>query len=240
MTARVIIALAACAAAFEHEQRACPGDQPTNVSDTIFKERVVVFDEAMGARVVVAGDINKDGRNDLVVASSTDNAIRWFENLGDQGWSRPQKITYDAKGARVVALADIDGDGYLDVVYASYYDNTVGWFKNSLRTDMEDRRRLFVSMREFNSDEPRYISRTVDEGQGVVVADLDGDGDPDVATASSSDSVRKSKLRRRAPSTRRHPRSHVGSTSGVEAHSFIHRWRRVDSLVREPRRGSVL
>ena len=59
--------------------------QPTNVSDTIFKERVVVFDEAMGARVVVAGDINKDGRNDLVVASSTDNAIRWFENLGDQG-----------------------------------------------------------------------------------------------------------------------------------------------------------
>ena len=55
--------------------------QPTNVSDTIFKERVVVFDEAMGARVVVAGDINKD----LVVASSTDNAIRWFENLGDQG-----------------------------------------------------------------------------------------------------------------------------------------------------------
>ena len=48
----------ACAAAFEPE-RVCPGDQPTNVSDTIFKERVVVFDEAMGARVVVAGDINK-------------------------------------------------------------------------------------------------------------------------------------------------------------------------------------
>ena len=34
------VALAACAAAFE--QRVCPGDQPTNVSDTIFKERVVV------------------------------------------------------------------------------------------------------------------------------------------------------------------------------------------------------
>ena len=138
MARAVVAALAACAAAFE---RVCPGDQPTNVSDTIFKERVVVFDEAMGARVVVAGDINKDGRNDLVVASSTDNAIRWFENLGDQGWSRPQKITYDAKGTRVVALADIDGDGYLDVVYASYYDNTVGWFKNgafalNLRVDL--------------------------------------------------------------------------------------------------------
>ena len=58
------VALAACAAAFEHE-RVCPNDKPTNVSDSIFKERVVVFDEAMGARVVVAGDINKDGRNDL-------------------------------------------------------------------------------------------------------------------------------------------------------------------------------
>ena len=58
VVARAVVALAACAAAFEPE-RVCPGDQPTNVSDTIFKERVVVFDEAMGARVVVAGDINK-------------------------------------------------------------------------------------------------------------------------------------------------------------------------------------
>ena len=41
MTARVIIALAACAAAFEHEQRACPGDQPTNVSDTIFNRYII-------------------------------------------------------------------------------------------------------------------------------------------------------------------------------------------------------
>ena len=81
MARAVVAALAACAAAFE--QRVCPGDQPTNVSDTIFKERVVVFDEAMGARVVVAGDINKDGRNDLVVASSTDNAIRWFIRRDD-------------------------------------------------------------------------------------------------------------------------------------------------------------
>ena len=184
-------------ATFEHEPRVCPGDQPTNVSDSIFKERVVVYDEAMGARAVVAGDINKDGRCDLVVASSTDNSIRWFENLGDRQWSRPQKITYDAKGARVVALADIDGDGYLDVVYVSYYDNTLGWFRNVLRTSMEDRRRTtmedrrrlqFISMREFKSDEPRYISRTVDEGQGVVAADLDGDGDVDIATASSGDS----------------------------------------------------
>ena len=58
VVARAVVALAACAAAFEPEH-VCPGDQPTNVSDTIFKERVVVFDEAMGARVVVAGDINK-------------------------------------------------------------------------------------------------------------------------------------------------------------------------------------
>ena len=72
--ARAVAALAACAAAFE--QRVCPGDQPTNVSDTIFKERVVVFDEAMGARVVVAGDINKDGRNDLAVAPLANN---WIE-----------------------------------------------------------------------------------------------------------------------------------------------------------------
>ena len=70
MARAVVAALAACAAAFEHEQRVCPNDKPTNVSDTIFKERVVVFDEAMGARVVVAGDINKDGRNDLVSLDS--------------------------------------------------------------------------------------------------------------------------------------------------------------------------
>lgn len=144
------------------------------LNDTVFRSRVVVNDQVMGARSVVAGDLDGDGDADLVSASSTDNTVAWYENLGGGRFSAKRKITYDAKGARVAALGDVDGDGVLDVVYASYYDNTLAWFRND-------------GAGGFGSK--RVISDAVDEGQGVCAADLDGDGDLDVATASSGDNT---------------------------------------------------
>ena len=78
----------------------------------------------------MAGDLNDDGRPDIVTASSTDNTIAVFFNEGNRTFSRKRALTYEAKGARMVALGDVDGDGALDVVFGAYYDNTVGWFRN--------------------------------------------------------------------------------------------------------------
>lgn len=150
-----------------------------STTDNLFTRRIVVTNQAMGARCAVAADFDGDGRLDLVSASSNDNAVSWFRNQGvdaDTGalsFAIKQKITWSSLGSRIVATGDIDNDGDVDVVGASYYDNTVRWFEN-------DGAGQFT---------PRVVSTTVNEGQGVTVADLDNDGDLDIVTASSGDNT---------------------------------------------------
>lgn len=141
--------------------------------------RVVVTNQAMGARCAVAADFDGDGRLDLVSASSNDNAVSWFRNEGKNPetgaveFSIKKQITWNSLGSRIVTVADIDGDGDVDVVGASYYDSSLRWFEN-------DGEGGFT---------PHLISSGVNEGQGVTVADIDNDGTPDVISASSGDNT---------------------------------------------------
>uniref|UniRef100_A0A6S8IT67 guanylate cyclase n=1 Tax=Amphora coffeiformis TaxID=265554 RepID=A0A6S8IT67_9STRA len=142
------------------------------------EDRVVVTLQAMGARCAVAADFDGDGRMDLVSASSNDNAVSWFRNLGPQedgsvAFGIKEQITWNSLGSRIVTVADLNGDGAVDVVGASYYDSSLRWFEN-------DGTGKFT---------PHLISDGVNEGQGVTVADVDHDGDADIITASSGDNT---------------------------------------------------
>lgn len=147
--------------------------------DTMLPDVVRVTQQAMGARCVVGADLDGDGRVDLVSASSNDNAVSWFRNLGvDSGTGLPrfsikQQITWSSLGSRIVTVGDINQDGKIDVIGASYYDSTVRWFEN-------DGTGSFTA---------HVVSTAVNEGQGVTVADLDQDGDLDIITASSGDNM---------------------------------------------------
>jgi len=146
--------------------------------NTVFTtdRRTIVTNQAMGSRCAVAADFDGDGMLDIVSASSNDNAVSWFKNLGGSPhpeFSIKKKITWSSLGSRIVTAADIDGDGDQDVVGASYYDSSLRWFEN-------DGTGVFTE---------HLISSAVNEGQGVAVADLDNDGDPDIATASSGDNT---------------------------------------------------
>ena len=79
---------------------------------------------------MVATDLDRDGRIDVLSASRADDKIAWYRNGGGGNTWTEQAITTTADSARGVAVADIDGDGDPDVLSASNYDDRVAWYAN--------------------------------------------------------------------------------------------------------------
>ncbi len=98
---------------------------------------VLVSDSAMGAAGVHAGDIDGDGRLDILSASENDNQIRWYRNLGGTPPRFEARIVRDGPPpppdedfAKAVFATDLDGDGDTDIAYAAEEQNQVGWYEN--------------------------------------------------------------------------------------------------------------
>src|SRR6516165_4862168 len=70
------------------------------------------------------GDINNDGRLDVVVASSAGDGMYWYENPGGDGSATSTKHTIFASGSWTtdMQVADVDGDGWPDIITAKDTD----------------------------------------------------------------------------------------------------------------------
>jgi hypothetical protein len=119
------------------------------------------------------GDVNRDGRPDVVIVDNLRGDLWWFENPGrgkiTQPWARHRITTpKEVPGAYDVALADIDGDGDLDVAASSWrFGNRFDWFENAGTP----------------GDGSRWVRHLIDEAQEtrtVAFADFNGDGRPDL------------------------------------------------------------
>lgn len=139
-----------------------------------FENRVVIDNRnaTNNPRSVYAADIDGDGDNDILSASSEDSKVAWYKNDGQGNFGNQQIISLEAIGASSVFAIDIDGDGDLDVLSASLYDNKIAWYEN------------LDGLGTFGSQQ--IIITDTNNARSVFAADIDGDGDMDVVASSGS------------------------------------------------------
>ncbi len=119
------------------------------------------------------GDINADGKPDVVIVENLHGDVYWYKNSGtpakDPLWRRFRITTQTIPGAYDVALADLDADGDQDVAVSTWrLSNKFVWFENPGDPEKSESWKRHVI--EENIAEPRTIR----------VGDFNGDGKPDL------------------------------------------------------------
>ncbi|MCP4193069.1 MAG: VCBS repeat-containing protein [Planctomycetaceae bacterium] len=140
-----------------------------------FGSRQELSSTAEGARFISVADLDGDGDNDVVAASSyyPSNNTNWYENTDGQGLFATGKIISDKLiGPESIAIADLDGNGTPEVIVASSDDNRVSYFPNG-------------GDGAFGIAQP-VLTHPVGLGS-IATADFDGDGDLDILAGSNSD-----------------------------------------------------
>jgi hypothetical protein len=137
------------------------------------------FTSGVGPRGIAVGDLDGDGRPDLLVANygpgGIGTTISVLRSLGAPGTvAFAPKVDFTVAGGPMgVAIGDLDGDGKADAVVANY-GNGAGSTLSTLRNTSTNGALSFA---------PR-LDLTVGTGpHGVAIADLNGDGWADLVGA---------------------------------------------------------
>lgn len=142
----------------------------TSTQAGIAFESPVSFETGSRPWDIASGDINGDGKMDLVTVNFNSNTVSVFLNNESNGIISFSKSGELGTGAnpRSVALGDLNGDGRPELIVVNAVSNSISVFENKSVNGVANFNRFDIGTNGF----PIY----------ATVADFDNDGKPDIAS----------------------------------------------------------
>ena len=148
------------------------------ISATSFDAQVNFVSDSVNAKVGI-GDLDGDGKPDLVVTNVGSNKISVFRNISSNGSisssSFENRVDFTTNPAPVdVKIGDLDGDGKPELVVSGIGgSNTISVFHNTASIGS-------ITTGSFAAKVDFTVGTSISQNYGVNIGDLDSDGKPDL------------------------------------------------------------